>query len=122
MKELLDAYYQERRQNEALKGNIALLQAELKRVKENYDYVVHMSQNYKDISEEEKQAEIDEGKIAVHNISKPKYVIGSGAVPFSVTGVDASQHAPKGNINTSLVDYEYDTGHVIPRDDSHNWG
>jgi hypothetical protein len=84
MQLLLDEYYKVRRQNETLKGNITLLQAELKRVKENYDYVVNMSNCYKDITEEEKMAEINSAK--------------------------------------ERIDYEYDTGRIIPRDDSQNWG
>jgi len=84
MQLLLDEYYKIRRQNETLKGNITLLQAELKRVKENYDYVVNMSNCYKDITEEEKMAEINSAK--------------------------------------ERIDYEYDTGRIIPRDDSQNWG
>jgi len=84
MQLLLDEYYKVRRQNETLKGNITLLQAELKRVKENYDYVVNMSNCYKDITEEEKMAEINSAK--------------------------------------ERIDYEYDTGRIITRDDSQNWG
>jgi hypothetical protein len=89
MKELLDAYYDVRRQNETLKGNITLLQAELKRVKENYDYIVNMSDWHKDISEDEKIAEIARGKVSA---------------------------------TEAKIDYEYDTGRIIPRDDSQNWG
>lgn len=84
MQLLLDEYYKIRRQNESLQGNIKLLQLELQRVKENYDYVVSMSNCYKDITEEQKLAEINSAK--------------------------------------ERVDYEYDTGRIIPRDDSQNWG
>ena len=136
MQQLLDAYYNERRKNETLQGNIKLLQAELQRVKENYDFIVNMSQIYKDITEEEKQAELTEARKAIdaaiakvnHKIVVPKYVTGGGSVPAwgidtSVSAVDTSQKTPAGNI--TLVDYEYDTGHVIPGrrgDDTHHWG
>lgn len=84
MQLLLDEYYKIRRQNESLQDNIKLLQLELQRVKENYDYVVSMSDCYKDITEEQKQAEINSAK--------------------------------------ERIDYEYDTGRIIARDDSQNWG
>jgi hypothetical protein len=84
MKELLDAYYEVRRQNETLKGNIKLLQSEIERLKNN--------------------AETEATKLN-HKVVTPKYNVGGGIVP-----------------KWGLVDYEYDTGHVIPRDDSHNWG
>ena len=109
MKRLLEEYYNVRRQNETLRGNIKLLQSEIERLKNN--------------------AETEATKLK-HKVVTPQYVVGGGAVPmWSVTGVDASQHMPAGDITTNkditrgiLTDYEYDTGHAIPRDDSHNWG
>jgi predicted nuclease with TOPRIM domain len=112
MKELLEQYYEVRCENDRLKNIVSKLQDELKRVKENYDYIVEMSQGYKDITDDEKQAELREALESVedavvlnHKVVTPKYNVGGGAVP-----------------KWGLVDYEYDTGHVVPRDDSHNWG
>jgi hypothetical protein len=77
-----------------LQNKLEQAQNKIDELKQNYDYVVSMSQNYADISHEEMMDEIYRAKQAVEEEG---------------------------------VDFEYDTGRVIPKDDrlrdeSHNWG
>jgi predicted aldo/keto reductase-like oxidoreductase len=127
IQELLNSYYDVRREVERLKDIIDKMQREHNVVKQNYNYVLSMSQNSKSVTEKEKQAElesalksVDDGiaKESAEDITKklklkviePKYNLGGGSVPYWGTMAETAGYATTVPVTTT------------PRLDDQNWG